>query len=286
VSDGAGAAGVTSEPELVVLPDHEAVAAEAAARIAAALTDAVGARGRADWATTGGSLAPAIYRRLAAAPLRDDVPWPDVHVWWGDDRYVPREHPLSNVKPFDDILLDIGHRQAGQVGPAGQAGPGSVGAPTPAAIPLEHLHPFPTTVAIGATHGAAWCAAQVAGELERAGLERSDGWPVFDLVLLGVGGDGHVLSVFPGSPALASRDLAMAIPAPTHIEPHVERVTLNPAILGVARRVLVVAAGAAKAPVLAEIFGPKRDPHRLPGQLARRAGATWIVDAAAAERLP
>lgn len=280
MSDGAGAAGRTSDPDLVVLPDHEAVAAEAAARTAAALTEAVRVRGRADWATTGGSLAPAIYRRLAASPLRDTVPWPDVHVWWGDDRYVPREHPLSNVKPFDDILLDIGHRQAGQVGL------GSAGAPAGVAVPLENLHPFPTTVAIGATRGAAWCAAQVAGELERAGLEHADGWPVFDLVLLGVGDDGHVLSVFPGSPALAARDLAMAIPAPTHIEPHVERVTLNPAILGVARRVLVVAAGAGKAPVLAEIFGPERDPQRLPGQLARRAGATWILDAAAAEQLP
>ncbi len=193
---------------------------------------------------------------------------------------MPRDHPLSNVKPFDDILLDIGHRQAGQVGLASAAAPSTV------AIPLENLHPFPTTVAIGAAHGAAWCATQVAGELRAAGLGRADGWPVFDLVLLGVGGDGHVLSVFPGSPAFASRELAMAIAAPTHIEPHVERVTLNPAVLGVARRILVVAAGSAKAPVLAEIFGPERDPRRLPAQLARRAGATWILDAAAAERLP
>jgi 6-phosphogluconolactonase len=279
VSVGDGSAGRRGEPELVVVPDLDAVGAEAAARIAAALSDAVLARGRADWATTGGSLAPAIYRRLAAAPLRDAVPWADVHVWWGDDRYVPREHPLSNVKPFDDILLNVGPRQAGQVGPGSAA-------PTAVTVPLEHLHPFPTTVAIGAAQGAAWCAAQVAGELARAGLEHADRWPVFDLVLLGIGGDGHVLSVFPGSPALVSPDLALAIPAPTHIEPHVERVTLNPAILGVARRILVVAAGAAKAPVLAEILGSERDPHRFPAQLARRAGATWILDAAAAERVP
>jgi 6-phosphogluconolactonase len=285
MSDSGGASR-TEEPGLVVLPDLDAVGAEAAARIAAALSDAVRTRGRADWATTGGSLAPAIYRRLAAAPLRDQVPWPDVHVWWGDDRYVPREHPLSNVKPFDDIVLDIGHRQAGQVGLANQAGSGSAGTPRAVAVPLENVHPFPTTVAIGASHGAAWCAAQVAEELERAGFEHADRWPVFDLVLLGVGGDGHVLSVFPGSPAFASPDLALAIPAPTHIEPHVERVTLNPAILGVARQILVVAAGGAKAPVLAEILGSERDPQRLPGQLARRAGATWILDAAAAGRIP
>jgi 6-phosphogluconolactonase len=268
-----------TEPELVVVSDPDALAAEAAERIATVLAAAVQARGRADWATTGGSMAPAIYRRLADEPLRDAVPWSGVHVWWGDDRYVPRDHPLSNVKPLDDILLAIGSTQEGQVGL------GTMGAPRPVPLPIENLHPFPTTIAIGRARSAAWCAAELAGELQAAPLERSGDWPVLDLIVLGVGGDGHVLSVFPGSAALESSDLALAIPAPTHIEPHVERVTLNPAVLGVARQVLVVAGGAGKAPVLADIFGPEHDPSRWPAQLARRAGATWIVDSAAAERL-
>ena len=105
-------------------------------------------------------------------------------------------------------------------------------------------------------------------------------------MLLGIGADGHLLSVFPGSAAFDSTELAMAIPAPTHIEPHVERVTLNPAVIGAARQVLVVAYGSDKAPVLAHIFGPERDPRRWPAQLARRAGATWILDEAAAANLP
>ncbi len=70
---------------------------------------------------------------------------------------------------------------------------------------------------------------------------------------LGVGADGHILSVFPGSPALGAADLAMAIPAPTHIEPHVERVTLNPAVVGAARQVVIVATGAGQG------TGPRRD---------------------------
>jgi 6-phosphogluconolactonase len=259
---------VTAEPELVVVADPEAAAAAAAGRVAATLARSVAERGRADWATTGGSAPIGIYRHLVAAPLRDAVPWEAVHVWWGDDRYVPRDHPLSSVKPLDDILLAIGGTSAG------------------VPLPIGNLHPFRTSEAIGGSHGPAWCAATLADELRGAGLSADDGWPVFDLILLGVGADGHLLSVFPGSPAIGAADLALAIPAPTHIEPHVERVTLNPAIVGSARRVLVLATGKGKAPILGEIFGPARDTARWPAQLALRARATWILDEEAAARLP
>ena len=85
---------------------------------------------------------------------------------------------------------------------------------------------------------------------------------------------------------VAPSDCALAIPAPTHVEPHVERVTLNPAILGAAGDLLAIVQGAAKAAVVGEIFGAPRDPARWPAQLARRAGATWFMDEAAASRLP
>jgi 6-phosphogluconolactonase len=264
-----------NEPEILVFPDQAAGAIEAAGRVAASLADAVAARGRADWATTGGSTPVAIYRRLAARPLVNAIPWADVHVWWGDDRYVPRDHPLSNVKPFEDVLLDVSDAEEGT------AGAGYAGVP----LPAENVHPFPTGEAIGRGAGAAWCAAALADELRAAGLPERDGWPVFDLMLLGVGPDGHVLSVFPGSPALDAPELALAIPPPTHVEPHVQRVTLNPAVIGVARQVIVVVAGAEKAEVVADIFGPERDPRRWPGTLARREGAVWILDEAAASRL-
>lgn len=268
-----------TEPEVVVLADVAEVASEAAERIAAMLSGAVRERGRADWATTGGSMAPAIYRRLAADPLRDGIPWSSVQVWWGDDRYVPRDHPLSNVKPLDDILLALGHAEAGQVGL------GTAGAPRPVPLPLDNLHPFPTSAAIGGAHGAAWCAARLADELRAAGPGFVDGRPVFDLVVLGIGGDGHVLSVFPGSEAFDSDRLALAVPAPTHIEPHVERVTLNPAVLSVARSILVVAAGEGKAAVVREALQGEGDPRQLPARLARRGTATWMLDAAAGVHL-
>ncbi len=252
-----------SEPEIVVVTDPEAASAAAADRIAASLRAAVETRGRADWATTGGSAAVGIYRRLAEPDVRDAIPWADVHTWWGDDRFVPRDHPLSNVKALDDILLDIAGR-----------------------IPLDNLHPFRTSEAIGAGLDPSACAAQLAAELHAAGPPEADGWPVFDLVVLGVGPDGHVLSVFPGSAAFDSADWALAIPAPTHVEPHVARVTLNPAIVTTAREVLVVTHGAGKAGVLGEIFGPEIDVRRRPAQLARRAGATWVLDEAPAANVP
>ena len=264
-------------PEIVVVADADAASALAADRITASLRAAVEERGRADWATTGGSTPVGIYRHLATPAHVDDAPWPDVHVWWGDDRYVPRDHALSNVKGFDDILLDIGGRQAGQaIGGGGPAVP----------VRLENLHPFRTSEAIGEGWGAARCAAELERELRAEDLPLVAGWPVLDVVLLGIGSDGHVLSVFPGSPAFDSEAWALAIPAPTHIEPHVERVTLNPAILRVAGRIIVVMHGAGKAEILGRIFGPELDPLRWPAQLALRDNATWILDEAAAANLP
>ena len=249
-----------TEPDIVVVADPEEAAAAAAERIARTLADAVARRGRADWATTGGSTPVGIYRRLGAPPLRDLVAWDRVHTWWGDDRLVPPDDALSNRRPFEELML------------------GTAQLP----IPRDHVHPFETG---GPDRDADHVAARLAEELRAADLPEVDGWPVLDLVLLGIGGDGHLLSVFPGSAAFASPAWALAIPAPTHIEPHVERVTLNPALLGVAREILVVATGASKATVMGEIFGPVDDPRRWPAQLARRTGATWILDAAAATEL-
>ena len=265
-----------SEPEIIVVADPGAASALAAERITASLRAAVASRGRADWATTGGSTPIGIYRQLTSTAQSDDAPWPAVHVWWGDDRYVPRDHALSNVKPFDDIMLDVGGHQAGS----------ALGGSAAVPIPLDQLHPFRTSGSIGAGTGTAGCAAELEGELRAADLPTVDGWPVLDLVLLGVGGDGHVLSVFPGSAAFESEAWALGIPAPTHIEPHVERVTLNPALLRVARQTLIVMHGAGKGEILGKIFGPEVDPLRWPAQLARREGATWILDEAAAAHLP
>jgi 6-phosphogluconolactonase/glucosamine-6-phosphate isomerase/deaminase len=189
---------------------------------------------------------------------------------------VPSDHPLSNVRAFDDIVLEGG----GWESVHSDDHRGRV------RIPVAKVHPFRTGEAIGVGEDAEDCARDLAAELREAGLPESDGWPVFDLVLLGIGPDGHILSVFPGSGAFDARAWALAVPAPTHVEPHVARVTLNPEIVRVARRVLVAAFGAAKRDVIGRVFGTEVDLRALPAQLARREGATWILDEGAAANLP
>jgi 6-phosphogluconolactonase len=275
---------VANEPEIAIRADAEACAQTAAEMIASTLIDAVSDRGRVHWATTGGSTPAAIYRNLATPPLRDRVPWEFVELWWGDERFVPPDHPLSNAKIALSDLLEIG-ALSGQSGTGGSGvdvtGRRTAGAP----IPAECVHPIPTGQAIAEGFGPEWAAERYVEALQAQGPPAEGRWPAFDLVLLGIGPDGHVLSVFPGSETFDREEAVLAVPAPTHVEPHVARVTLHPGSLGVARRIIVVSHGAAKAPILADVLGPKRDERRLPAQLARRSGATWILDEAAASAL-
>ena len=255
------------EPELVVAANPDAVAAEAAERIAAALTAAIERRGRADFCTTGGSTPIPVYRLLSQAPIVDTIPWQQVHVWWGDDRFVPRGHPESNVTALDDVLL---------------GGGGSTGG---APLPSANIHPFPVDRALAELRDTPWCAARYAEDLCDHVPIVEGNWPGFDLILVGVGDDGHVLSCFPESPALNSMAWTMGIAAPSHIEPHLPRVTVNPRLLEAAP-VLVVTTGAAKAEALGHVFGQIRDERRWPVQRTRRTGAIWIVDEAAAAKIP
>ncbi|HEX7491496.1 MAG TPA: 6-phosphogluconolactonase [Candidatus Limnocylindrales bacterium] len=255
------------EAELVVTANPDAAADDAAERIAAALIAAIERRGRADFCTTGGNAPIPIYRLLAQSPLVDRIPWSHVHIWWGDDRFVPRGHPESNVTALDDVLL---------------GGGGSTGG---APLPSANIHPFPTDRALAEYKDTHWCAARYAAELF-AQVPIVDGnWPGFDLILVGVGDDGHVLSCFPNSPALDSMAWTMGVAAPSHIGPHLPRVTVNPKLLEAAP-VLVVTWGAGKAEALGHVFGKIRDDRRWPVQRTRRTGATWILDEAAAAEIP
>jgi len=254
---------VTGEPEIVILPTAESVSSAAAGRIAEALAAAGDARGAAHWATTGGSTPGPIYRELARNPLRGTVPWERVHLWWGDDRWAPPDESRSNSLAARELLLPH------------------------VPVPAAQVHAMPIGEAMATSQPPGWAAARYGEALRAAALPvDSAGFPILDVVLVGIGPDGHLFSVFPGSPTWDDPAWAQAVLAPTHIEPQVDRVTLHPRILDATRLPIAVVHGASKAAILGRIFGERRDPRGLPGQLARRTGAVWILDEAAASEIP
>jgi 6-phosphogluconolactonase len=252
-----------SEPDILILPDPAAVAEAAAVRIVDGLAAGISARGEAHWATTGGSTPVGIYDAIVGTDLRTAIAWGRVHLWLGDDRFVRRADPRSNMRIADERLL----------GPAGVA------------IAAGNVHPVPTDAAIDAGHGPDVAAAAYAAEAAALVPVDHDGLLTFDVVVVGIGPDGHLLSVFPGSPAFDDARVVLAIPAPTHVEPQLERVTFNPAILDATPSLVVPVLGAGKAAILRDVLGRERDERRWPAQRARRAGAAWILDEAAAAGL-
>jgi 6-phosphogluconolactonase len=261
----------------VILENPEAVSRAAAERFAAIVQEAVSIRGRADVATTGGSTPSGLYRSLNEADLRASVPWRHLHLWFGDERFVRRADRRANVRSVDEA------RTGGAADP--DTDKGSTARGGLASVPASHVHAMPVDAALDAGRGPDWVARRYGRDVRGSVPRTASGWPRFDLVIVGLGTDGHVLSVFPESPAFRSRAIALPVPAPEHIEPAVERITLNPRILDAAGAVMVVAHGAGKATILhAVLDGPRRE-RAYPAQRARRGGATWLVDAAAAREL-
>jgi 6-phosphogluconolactonase len=238
-----------------VLPDPAAVAAGAAEWFADAARRAVAARGRFVVALAGGSTPRAAYERLAGEAGRG-VDWARVHVWFGDERCVPPEDALSNSRMAREALL------------------GHVPVPEEQVLRIEgEREP---------ADAAARYDALVAGEAARAGVTGgAEGGAVFDLVLLGVGPDGHTASLFPGGAALGEHERwAVDVPAPEHVAPHVPRVSLTPRALASAREVVVLATGAEKRDVVARALAGGDDAPPA-GRVRGRERTLWLLDAAA-----
>ncbi len=253
-------------PRIIVVADDTELGRRGAEYVCSSLERAIAQRGHAHLALTGGSTAIILYRAIATAPFRDRIDWRQVDLWWGDDRFVPFDHPDSNVLLAQETLL---------------------GAPG-IEISVGNVHPFPIPEAEAEGTGPDGCAARYARELV-AHLPLDDhGLPIFDLVLLGVGPDGHFLSCFPGSPLVdaPAPPICAGVPAPTTASPHVPRVTCSPRLTEIARDVLVMGSGPSKAAIMNAVLAGPRDPHRHPSQIAAREGATWMLDAAAAADLP
>jgi 6-phosphogluconolactonase len=248
---------------VLVAPDLAGIAAAAAERIASWSSEAIAARGSAQLALTGGSSAAALAGALREPRCQASIDWTHTHLWWGDERIVTSDQPDSNFGAARRDLLS----------------------PDGVPLPTSNIHPIPIETALADGMDADWIAEAYATELLTT-LPHRDGRPAFDVILLGMGPDGHVLSVFPGSAALEpGTPIVMAVPAPTHIEPHIARVTLSPRLLSAAGHVLVMVGGAAKATMVREVLTGERDPYRRPAQLALLDNTTWFLDAGSAAEL-
>lgn len=243
-------------PEVRVFPDLEGLSREAAREVRRVIDDAVAAFGRCAIVLAGGSTPRRLYEILAREH-HEAIPWANVHLFWGDERCVPPDHETSNVRMAYEALID--HTD----------------------IREANVHAPPV-----ARRSPADAAAAYEAEMRTffSDLSRTQpGWPEFDLVLLGVGPDGHTASLFPGSPALDAGDRwVVAAEAPPDMGLR-DRITLTIPVFNHARTVFVMTAGAAKQPVVREILEtPEAAVLRYPAaQVHPKGRLVWWVDRAA-----
>jgi 6-phosphogluconolactonase len=237
---------------LQTFPDLESLSQAAAQLFARLAAEAVKTRGRFSVALSGGSTPRRTYEILAQPPYREQISWDRVHVFWGDERCVPLSDPRSNARLAREAWLDH------------------------VPVPQKQTHPISCQPAAGA------------GAREYESLLRDffgDSPPRLDLILLGLGADGHTASLFPYDPALIEGEhwtATVQVPGED-----IRRVTLTPVLINQTAVVAFLAAGAAKAGALREVLQGPREPRRLPAQLINpdHGEIYWLADREAAKEI-
>jgi 6-phosphogluconolactonase len=236
--------------QVMSVADPAAMAKAAAERVIARISENAG---RIAICLTGGSSPRQLYRLLGTDIYRSNIPWQRVHWFIGDERFVPADDPLNNMGAARAIFLDQ-------------------------CAPASNIHPIPTSTADPADpdRGAALYESELKSFYGADDLDPDR--PLFDLVLMGVGPDGHTASLFPGYPALdETKGWVVGVPK-ANVEPFVPRVTLTLPKLASCREMLFEVAGADKRAILTRVFAGEN----LPASRARSTGETvWLVDQAA-----
>lgn len=196
-------------------------------------------------ALSGGSTPKRLYHLLAGEPYLSRMPWPRIHWFWGDERLVGPDDARSNTRMAMEALLD--HVPA----------------------PREQIHPVPVATGNPAESAAAY-------ETILRGFQHA-GRPLFDVVLLGIGPDGHTASLFPGMPALSIED-RLAVDTPPGMEPLVPRVTLTFPAIASSRAVAVLVSGADKRDALRHALSDGDVPA---ARISSQGRVMWFVDQAA-----
>jgi len=233
--------------KVIAVADPAALAKSAAERVIARIAEN---NGRVAICLTGGSSPMQLYQSLATEPYRSKIPWDRVHWFIGDERFVPAGDPLNNMAMARKAFLD-------QCAPASNIHP----------IPTDTAHPDNPDVS----------AERYERELKSFyGADVLDpARPLFDLVLMGVGPDGHTASLFPDYPALDETERWVVGVPKAHVEPYVPRVTLTLHALASCREMLFEVAGTEKRAILTRVLAGEN----LPANRARSIGETiWLVD--------
>ncbi len=232
-----------------VLPDTATLIQRALDIVLGKMQAAIAERGQCTIALAGGSTPKPLYEQIAAQAL----PWRYIHVFWGDERYVPADHPDSNQGMARRAWLDR------------------------VPVPPINIHPIATTAA-----DPVMAANQHEAELQEFFQLLPGEFPQFDIILLGIGDDGHTASLFPHTEALAVRDRLVTV-GNKDGQP---RITFTAPLINHAQTVIFLAAGAGKRPALAQIFAPTGDDSLYPARLIQPQGELWwLLDAAAGQDL-
>jgi len=214
-------------------------------------TDAARARGRCAVALSGGSSPRGVYRLLGAPAFRTRVRWSDIHFFWGDERHVPPDHPDSNYRMAVEAMLSN------------------------VPVPPANVHRIRTELPDPE---------RAANEYEQKVRECVDGEPIprFDLIHLGIGTDGHIASLFPGSAALEERQRLCVANWVEKLQAY--RITLTLPVLNAARALVFIVTGAEKAPIVQRVLSEPAGPAPLPAKLIRPADGElwWMLDRDAA----
>ncbi len=236
----------TRDPEVIICRDLADLNARAAERFLALAGKAVSATGRFAVALSGGSTPKGLYTLLAGSPFRQQVPWSGVHLFWGDERCVPPDHPQSNYRMVGEVLLEKipipahnVHRMAGEKDPE-----------------------IATT--------------EYEEELKRFFRLSPGALPRFDLILLGLGEDGHTASLFPGTNALQQTDRLVTACYVREISEY--RLTLTLPVLNAGAAVVFLVSGSSKAQIVKDILGSPQTPA-FPAAKIRPTNGTlaWFI---------
>jgi 6-phosphogluconolactonase len=246
-------------PDVTIFKDSAQLATRAADFVTRVVEGAVRVRGRAMVALAGGSTPEKTYRLLAQPDRRSRIDWAHTFLFLGDERFVRTDEPTSNFAMVQRTLL------------------------APASVPAGHAFPVPTQLPTATA-----AAAEYAAILTRAfgAGERHDP-PRFDLILLGLGDDGHTASLFPGAASLSVTDRWVVASPPGILPPRVDRITLTFPVLNAAREILFLVSGRNKADALHDVLEGQsvREERPAAGVRPLDGTLTWFVDEAAASRL-